>query len=136
MARFLTSLRTEESDTDFEVRLLEPLSLELGPAGSGVVITVPAGFATDYASVPRALWWLFPPHGRYKRAAVVHDYLYSCGCIHRAIADAVFLAAMEVLRVGRASRWTMYLAVRAFGWMLRRRSMNHEHTIEPELKPE
>jgi len=42
-------------------------------------ITIPKGFVTDYASVPRYLWWLYPPVGGYDDAAVVHDYLYECG---------------------------------------------------------
>lgn len=42
-------------------------------------LEVPDGFVTDGASVPRALWWLFPPTGRYFLAAVVHDYLLSIG---------------------------------------------------------
>lgn len=40
------------------------------------VIIVPAGFVTDFASTPRALWSVLPPTGRYQLAAVVHDFLY------------------------------------------------------------
>ena len=40
------------------------------------VIVVPAGFVTDFASTPRALWSVIPPTGRYQLAAVVHDFLY------------------------------------------------------------
>jgi hypothetical protein len=36
---------------------------------------VPAGAETDGASVPRAFWLAYPPFtGRYRQAAVVHDY--------------------------------------------------------------
>ena len=43
------------------------------------IVVVPAGFATDFASVPRAFWRLLPPFGEYMLAAVVHDYLYAVG---------------------------------------------------------
>lgn len=38
-------------------------------------VTVPAGFVTDGASVPRVFWPILPPYKRTKKAAVVHDYL-------------------------------------------------------------
>jgi len=51
---------------------------------------VPAGFVTDFASTPRALWSVIPPTGRYQLAAVVHDFLYwDQGCT-REQADTVF----------------------------------------------
>lgn len=40
----------------------------------GVVIE--KGYITDFASVPRVLWGLFPPHGFMTNAAVLHDYMY------------------------------------------------------------
>src|SRR2546426_7470924 len=40
------------------------------------VIVVPAGFVTDFASTPRAIWAVLPPSGRYQLAAIVHDFLY------------------------------------------------------------
>src|SRR5437868_748210 len=45
-------------------------------AGSVQPIVVPAGFVTDFASIPRAFWSGMSPHGQYSRAAVLHDYLY------------------------------------------------------------
>jgi len=38
-------------------------------------ITVPTGFVTDLASVPRAMWWAIAPFD-VARAAIVHDILY------------------------------------------------------------
>lgn len=40
---------------------------------------VPAGFEFDGASVPRFMWSIFPPIGRYTSAALLHDYLLSVG---------------------------------------------------------
>jgi hypothetical protein len=38
-------------------------------------VTVPEGFITDGASVPRILTPIFPRTGRYFGAAIVHDYI-------------------------------------------------------------
>ena len=40
------------------------------------VVEIPNGFITDFASVPRLFWNIFPPIGNYRNAAIVHDYLY------------------------------------------------------------
>jgi len=37
-------------------------------------ILVPVGFASDGASVPRILWSIYPPFGKYLEAAIVHDW--------------------------------------------------------------
>lgn len=39
------------------------------------LITIPVGFKTDFASVPRLLSWLILPFGKYSKAAIIHDYL-------------------------------------------------------------
>lgn len=84
----------------------------------GEVIEVPAGYHTDFASVPRIFWRILPPHGPYVPAAVLHDWLCelkgSTGCDYKQAA-AVFLEAMEVLNVPRWKRATMYRAVKYFG---------------------
>lgn len=80
-------------------------------------VAVPSGFKTDYASVPRVLWSILPPTGRYTKAAVIHDWLYVAGRCSRADADAVFLEAMEHLGVSPLTRRLMWAGVRAGGWM-------------------
>src|SRR5688500_10887432 len=52
-------------------------------------IVVEEGFDTDYASVPRIFWPIYPPDGEYTEGAVVHDYLYWFQPMTRAEADAV-----------------------------------------------
>lgn len=80
----------------------------------GLHVCVPNGFVTDFASVPRIFWRIFPPSGQYNRAAVVHDYLcFTKGC-SRFMADAVFREAMRELGVPRWKRIMMYLACRAY----------------------
>lgn len=79
------------------------------------VITVPAGFVTDFASVPRMFWSVLPPAGKYQLAAVVHDFLYwDQGCT-REQADALLRAAMIESQVEPVKREIIYEAVRRGG---------------------
>jgi hypothetical protein len=96
--------------------LREPLVYDVGQEGSGNRVEVPAQFLTDFTSVPRPFWWLFPPWGRYGNAAVVHDFCYWRHTGKRAEADAIFLEAMAVLGVGAITRHVLYLGVRLGGW--------------------
>lgn len=84
---------------------------------NGVVITVPEGFITDFASIPRVFWIFLPPDGIYTQSAVLHDYLYNRKLYTRDFCDKLFLEAMEVLKVKKYIRNIMYYAVRAFGWI-------------------
>ncbi len=83
--------------------------------GGAKEIHVPVGFETDFASIPRGLWNLFPPTGSYGKAAVIHDFLYRMWGTSRKDADKIFLEAMEVLGVGYLTRHALYRAVRVFG---------------------
>ena len=119
MSSFTTKLRLEYLDGR-EWRVLEDFLYEVGTEGSGIVVTVGAGFETDFASIPRGLWNLFPPTGPYGKAAVVHDCLYRTQAlmgqpITRKRADDIFLEAMGVLHVGRFTKYTVYWAVRFGG---------------------
>lgn len=79
-------------------------------------ITVPAGFESDFASTPRALWSIFPPYSTYGRASLIHDWLYWEQRKSRAQADAILLEAMTCVGVAQWQRTVLYYAVRAFGW--------------------
>lgn len=48
---------------------------------NGDKMIVEKGFITDFASVPKWLWWLFPPRKGNEAdiAFIVHDYLYRDG---------------------------------------------------------
>lgn len=95
--------------------LVEPLSYAVGDEHSTDVITVPGGFETDFASIPRVLWWLLPPYGKYGNAAVIHDYLYRTKTRSRLRSDQIFREAMGVLGVPAWQRTLIYLGVRAGG---------------------
>ena len=60
----------------------------------GERIVVPEHFVTDLASVPQWLWWIFPPFGRYLRAALVHDYVYERRMFSKSVCDRMFLTLM------------------------------------------
>lgn len=83
----------------------------------GKSFVVPAGFVTDFASIPRVFWNIYPPIGRYTRAAVLHDYLYRMGLITRAQADAYFLEAMLDCESPWYERYPIYHQVRLWGWL-------------------
>jgi hypothetical protein len=80
-------------------------------------IIVPAGFETDFASVPRLPLVYMTTGDTARQAAVVHDYLYSIAQHPRKVADEVFLDAMKVSGVPWIKAHLMYRAVRLFGWM-------------------
>lgn len=89
----------------------------VGSEDSEEFVIVPVGIITDFASVPRAFWIIFPPDGEYTQAAVLHDFLYRDQRYTRAKTDHIFLEAMGVLDVNWIKRRTMWLAVRSFGWI-------------------
>lgn len=80
-------------------------------------LTVPTGFITDFASIPRLLWNLLPPTGRYAKATVIHDYLYRTPLMAtRKQADAVLFEAMKFpCHVSPLVCWIIYLGVRVGG---------------------
>jgi hypothetical protein len=115
MSRFTKILTVSPLGDGKTWYLREEFGYDIGSEGSGHSIEVPAGFLTDFASVPRPLWWLFPTWGRYGNAAVIHDFCYSQHCVTRRRADQVFLEGMIVLGVGRFTRTMLFTAVRLFG---------------------
>lgn len=97
-----------------EIEGLQKISTD-NPMGPTHLISVPIGYVTDLTSVPRFLWSIFPPHGKYAKAAIVHDYLYTNAIGTKAWADEVFFEAMGVLGVPRWRKYVMYWSVRLFG---------------------
>ncbi len=79
-----------------------------------VTFTIPKGFRTDFASIPKAFRMIVSPIGLHGKAAVLHDYLCEYGYMTRKEADEIFLEAMKILGVGWVRRTIMYKAVRAY----------------------
>ena len=84
--------------------LHEPLHYEGG--------TVPIGFVTDGASIPRSLWWAFSPTGRAFGAAIIHDYHYQHSTGTRKHVDQYFRFLLKQLNFGLFLRNGFYRAVR------------------------
>lgn len=99
---------------DFTAILIEDMVYKIGRSNEQIV--VPAGFVTDFASIPRALWSYLPPTGDYKLAAVVHDYLYWTQPCTKDQADNLFAIAMAEQGVPTVSRAVVYGGVVAAGF--------------------
>lgn len=79
--------------------------------------TVPVGFYTDFASVPRIMPMAYACLGdTAHEPAVVHDWLYYAALTDRATADAVLLEAMKVKGMSAWRYYPIYWGVRAGGW--------------------
>tara|TARA_B100001559_G_C16208859_1_gene487894 strand:+ start:93 stop:563 length:471 start_codon:yes stop_codon:yes gene_type:complete len=62
---------TTEDLTPDDIKALKGVGVKI----TKKTITVPTGFVTDLASVPRAMWWAIAPFD-VARAAIIHDLLY------------------------------------------------------------
>ncbi|EBV2374764.1 DUF1353 domain-containing protein [Salmonella enterica] len=113
MSRFTTPAILEMLG-HYNWRVYEPFEFYLSEDNSDA-ISVPAGFVTDLATVPRIFWSVMPPDGKYAKAAIIHDYLYDNALRTKKEADLIFLDGMAVLGVPKWKRIVMYLAVRIFG---------------------
>ena len=81
-------------------------------------IVVPAGFITDFASIPRPFYNLIPRWGKYGVATIVHDYLYATKKMARKEADAVLFEIMDKYKVAAFQKYAIYWGVRIFGWFV------------------
>jgi hypothetical protein len=84
---------------------------------TGTRFTVPEGFETDLASIPRMLQWLphLHPNGRCRRSAVLHDWLYQEKYSTRQGADLIFREALQAEGLSERTATVYYWAVRLFG---------------------
>jgi hypothetical protein len=90
----------------------------------GTLIVAPVGFVTDFASVPRIVLAYLMFGGKGKRAAVIHDLLYSkfmvwvnggLRALTREECDAVFKEALQATGYSNFTVWCMYQGVRFGG---------------------
>ena len=104
------------------------------------IITVPKGFVTNFASIPKIFHSILTPDGVHGKAAVIHDKLY--GDIKRdfkdnllqctswtdmviaqefmeqskLLSDKIFVEAMDVLKVKPWKKSIMFTMLRLFGF--------------------
>lgn len=79
--------------------------------------TIPAGYRTDFATVPWFVQWFIPRTGTWTLAATLHDWLITdgipAGLITSRNTDGVFRRVLREEGVDRVRRWCMWAAVRA-----------------------
>lgn len=94
-------------------RLMAPLVYQSDVAARTII--VPAGFITDFESVPRvpgAFEWL---GDRWHAIATVHDWLYTCHAVEREVADQVLREGILISGGTEAEALAVYGGVRLFG---------------------
>lgn len=81
------------------------------------VFTVPIGFYTDFASIPRFMPLVYACLGdTAHEPAVVHDWLYYAAVTDRETADNVLLEAMKIWGMSKWRYYPIYWGVRVGGW--------------------
>ena len=113
MSRFVTTLKTDQIDRRTFTLLAELVLADEDER----VITVPAGYTMDFASIKVLhnaflfiLFALVSGYGNY--AATVHDWLYEHGPLSRKQADAVLYRALRAEGVARWRAWMFWAGVR------------------------
>ena len=116
MSRFVTTLKTDQIDRHTFTLLADLVLAD----DDERVITVPAGYTTDFASIKILhnaflfiLFALVSGYGNY--AATVHDWLYEHGSLTREQADAVLYRALRAEGVARWRAWLFWTGVRLGG---------------------
>lgn len=117
MSAFLTELQVKPATgkDDGQWELISDLVYQSDVAG--MTFTIPAGFVTNFASVPRIPIVYELAGDTASNAATVHDYLYSTHIVPRSVADAVLREASDVTAVPDWRRQLMWAGVRVFGWL-------------------
>lgn len=115
MSGFLTRCVLEVADDQDDGQWILTAPLVYVSDVAGITITVPAGFQTDLASVPRLPLVFLLAGDCAREAAVVHDFLYTSHLVDRATADAVLREASAATGVPWWRRTLMYWGVRIGG---------------------
>jgi len=97
-------------------RVTESFTYNIGDLDSPFdVVTVPVGFITDFASIPKPFNYIFRPDGPWAKAAVIHDYLYETyPTVNKLIFDGIFYEACRVLNVNFFISLTFFMFIRTF----------------------
>lgn len=94
-------------------------------------ILIKSGFPTDGASIPRFLRWFSDPFSPDTiGGAIVHDALYQSKILPRKNADKIFLRKMKLDNVEWFKRYSFYLAVRCFGWVVYKNRSKNKKFVE------
>lgn len=88
------------------------------------IISIPKGFVTNGANIPRIFWSLFPPNSpEYISAATIHDFL----CLNAykdnknyasfRFADEVFYECLKELKVSKYKAWLFYTFCKVYHYV-------------------
>ena len=115
-SKFKTNLKAEILSDGRRRQLLSPLVFCWFYKYKSIDIEAPKDFITDFASVPRFMWWLFPPStGKYVEPSVIHDYLYKNKIFSRKLCDKCFKEAMKINGTPGWKIFLIWLGVRIGG---------------------
>lgn len=115
MSAFLTELVLTEADGLDDGEWLLGADLVYQSDCAGQTFTVPKGFKTDLASVPRIPIVYELCGDTSSKAAALHDWLYTAHPVSREMADAVLKEASAITGVPAWRRWLMWAGVRVGG---------------------
>jgi hypothetical protein len=107
---FSSELVVQELPQDFW-KLREDLQVLVNECS----ITIPAGFVTDFCSVPKVPVIYEALGDKWRKAGVLHDWLYSFGDVPREVADMILREAIISLGGSTLEAAAVYSAVRLFG---------------------
>ncbi len=114
MSKFLDPLEVIEIDDSVFSVADHPFRYESDIANQ--LITVPVGFFTDFASVPR-LGIVYSLLGdRAHEPAVIHDWLYYSALTTKDVADEVLFEAMGVMGLSNWIKYPIYWGVKFGGF--------------------
>lgn len=85
-----------------------------------IVITVPKNYISDWSSIPRLFWFIYPPnYSEARRPAIVHDYICShmenkidCG-----VSADIFKEFLVMEGASKTSVFFFYNAVRFYNFL-------------------
>lgn len=105
-----------------QYKLTAPLGYKTGKVKNDTIFTAPAGFVTDFASIPRYDFLLHPTDKNWARAAAIHDWCCKLarGEVRQGTttldlkdADDILFQAMRDCGASYAITWAFYLSVRS-----------------------
>lgn len=105
------------------IRTLEPIEFSI----DWQTVTIPKGFISDGASIPRCLWCIIdPPVTAVTMVpSIIHDYLYRYQICTRATADELYDDLLRKNGYSSFKRWLVKVGLSYFGGKAWR-----EHTEE------
>lgn len=136
MSSFTSPLCVKVLDNGDKYELIESFEYYIDEK-DGAIFCVNVGFITDFATIPRIFWSIYPPFGRYTKPAVLHDRMCDAFLnketynnitkdisklpatlkdkkITRKQADRYFLESMKAIKVNKFTAYCLYFSVRLY----------------------